>query len=180
MAKDPTVTNPTVTNKLDLKADVTPDIIPEAENKDEMVTVPKSMLDNILAQIGDLKTSQKQYEQTASQDQVRKIEALRASGKLVKSVKISIIDGKLVKAWKSVADEVYIDHALGKEVSRQSTMISFYDGSEQEMSQIDFSRRKTYQEFEVITEGKNRDGEIILTVVDETGRETEINSRYIN
>ncbi len=155
--------------------------------EEETVTVSKDFLENILKQMQDtqvemreLKKAQGELEKTASPDQIRKIEALRASGKLIKNVKLSMIDGKLVKEWQSTTDEVYIDNVLGKEVSKQMTKITFFDGKTQEMSQIDFARRKTLPEFEVIREGKDKDGEIILTVEDKDGLEININSKFIN
>ena len=155
--------------------------------EEEMVQVPKSLLESIQQtlkdnqkEITDLRKGQNELEKTASPDQIKKIEALRAQGKLVKSVKISSIDGKMVQSWKSTADEVYVDHALGKEVSRQMTVLTFFDGKTAEFAQIDFARRKSLKEYEVVGERKNKDGEIILTITMEDGREIDINSRFIN
>lgn len=160
---------------------------PPKVEKEETVAVPKEFLESIKQtlennrlEIEALRKGQADLEKTASPDQIRKIEALRASGKLVKNVKISVIDGKLVEKWASSADEVYIDHVLGTEVSRQMTKVSFFDGKDAEFSQIDFARRKTMKEFEVIEEGKDREGEIILTVMAEDGKQIKINSRYVN
>lgn len=160
---------------------------PKVNKEEETVAVPRDFLESIKEtleknriEIAELRKGQGELEKTASPDQIRKIEALRASGKLVKSVKISVIDGKLVETWQSTADEVYIDHALGKEVSRQMTKITFFDGKSTEYSQIDFARRKSLKEFEVIEEAKNREGELILTVMADDGKEIKINSRYIN
>lgn len=151
-----------------------------AEEKEETVTLTKDQFDMILNEIQNLKKGQKTLEDTSSPDQIKRIEAIRAKGGLVKSVKISEIDGKLVKSWESTGDEVYIDHALGKEVSKQMTKLNFYDGSEKEMSQTEFARRKIMKSFEVIKEGKDRVGNIVLTVTTDDGKEFDIDSRYIN
>lgn len=157
------------------------------EQREETVTVPKSFMEEMMKtmtamqdKVKNLEQAQGELEKTSSPDQLRKIEALRASGKLVKNVKFSVIDGKLVKEWQSTADEVYIDNVLGKEVSKQMTKITFFDGKTQDLSQVDFARRKTLKEFEVIREGKDKEGEFIFTIMTEEGDELSINSRFIN
>jgi vacuolar-type H+-ATPase subunit I/STV1 len=179
---DPKINNPDPkTNSVTVKNNP-----PVKKDEEEVVTVSKSLLESIqktLAgyqqEIADLKKGQSELEKTASPDQIKKIEAMRASGKLVKSVKISYIDGQLVEKWRSAVDEVYIDNT-GKEISKQTTVITYFDGKEKEYNQVDFARRKTYKEYEVITEAKDRDGELILTVMTEDGKEIKINSRFIN
>lgn len=161
-----------------LKAEA--ELTAEKTRKEETVTITKEQFDLILNEIKTLKKGQKELEQTSSPDQIKKIEALRAKGHLIKSVKISEIDGKLVKSWQSTADEVYIDHALGKEVSKQMTKLDFYEGESKDVSQAEFARRKIMKSFEVIKEGKDKIGNIILTVTTEDGKEFDIDSRYIN
>lgn len=139
-----------------------------------------SKLKNLETQNEELKTAQKEYEQTASQDQILKIEKLRASGKLVKAVRINFYDGQMVTEWRSTADDVYIEPATGKEVSVQKTKLIFSDGKEKEIPQLDFARRKLQREYEVIKEGKDKDGNMLYTVLTEGGKEIEIDGRYIN
>jgi Tfp pilus assembly protein PilX len=129
--------------------------------------------------IDELRDNQKEYELTASQDQIAKIEKLRASGKLVKSVRVNFYENKLVSSWESVADDVYID-TTGKEVSVQETKLSFSDGKTQVVPQIDFARRKTQKSYEVILEGRDRDGNMQYTVMGDGGKEVVIDGRYIN
>lgn len=144
------------------------------------VTLTQAQFDLILNEIQTLKKGQKELEDTSSPDQIKRIEAIRAKGGLVKSVKVSEIDGKLVKSWVSTGDEVYIDHALGKEVSRQTTKLFFYEGGEKEISITEFSRKSIPRTFEVIKEGKDRVGNIVLTLTTVDGKEFDIDSRYIN
>ena len=151
----------------------------EAETKDT-VEVSKDVLEGILREIQDLKTAQKDLEKTASSDQIRKIEALRKSGKLVKEIKISNYKGKLVKSWKSTVDEVYMDPTTGKEISTQKMEITFFDDKTLELTQIDFARIKTYVKFEVLREAKTSEGNTIMTVQDESGEEFDIDTYYIN
>jgi hypothetical protein len=147
---------------------------------EKTVTLTQEQFDLILNEIQTLKKGQKTLEDTSSPDQIKRIEAIRAKGGLVKSVKIAEIDGKLVSSWESTADEVYIDHAIGKEVSKQMTKLNFFDGGNKEISQTEFARRKVMKSFEVIKEGKNKVGAIVLTVTTEDGKEFDIDSRFIN
>lgn len=150
------------------------------------VEVSETVLKDILAkmegyqtEITALKDAQKEWEQTASQDQIMKIEKMRAAGKLVKSIRVSFYDNKMVVGWKSTADDVYIDNT-GKEVAVQKTMLSFSDGKDVEVAQLDFARRKLSREFEVIKEGRDRDGNMIYTIITDGGKEVEVDGRYIN
>jgi len=165
----------------------------DAEVKTNKVEVDKAVLDEILdtlksnkeeiakqnETIFELKEAQKDWEQTASQDQILKIEKLRASGKLVKSVRVNFYEGKIVKQWESTADDVYID-TTGKEVAVQETKLTFADGSSMEIPQIDFARRKVQKSYEVITEGRDREGNMTYTVMGDGGKEVTIDGRYIN
>ena len=172
-------------------ADTTPQAtVPPVVKKEpevKTVAVPESVLKDILdrmenqqKQIADLKDAQKEYEQTASQDQILKIEKLRASGKLVKSVRLNYYDNNLITEWKSTADDVYIETGTGKEISVQKTKLTYADGKTVEIPQIDFARRKMQRQYEVIKEGKNREGDMLYTVMTEGGKEVEINGRFVN
>jgi hypothetical protein len=158
----------------------------DKEPKEETIPVSKKVLEDILqkmegyqSEIETLKQNQKEYEQTASQDQIAKIEKMRASGKLVKSVRVNFYDNKMVVGWRSTMDDVYIDNT-GKEVAVQKTELSFSDDKKQEVPQIDFARRKMQREYEVIKEGRDRDGNMIYTILTDGGKEVEIDGRYIN
>ena len=160
--------------------------VPPVETKEEEVKVSAKVLKEILAkmdnyqsEIQTLKEAQKEYEQTASQDQILKIEKLRAAGKLVKSVRVNYYDNKMVISWRSTADDVYVDNT-GKEVAVQKTELTFVDDKKQEVPQIDFARRKLQREYEVIREGRDRDGNMIYTLMTDGGKEVEIDGRYIN
>jgi hypothetical protein len=165
-----------------------PPVVPPVDTtpKEKMVEVPETVLTDILKrldqrdeEIAALKEAQKEFEQTASQDQILKIEKLRASGKLVKSVRINFYENKMVTSWRSTADDVFID-TNGKEISVQKTELTFGDGKTQEVPQIDFARRKLQRSYEVIKEGRDRDGNMKYTVLMEGGKEVEVDGRYIN
>jgi len=151
------------------------------------VEIPETVLKDILDRLDNLKEenerikeSQSQYEQTASQDQIAKIEKLRASGKLVKAIRLNFYDNNLVTGWQSIADDVYIETGTGKEISLQKTRLTYADGKTAEMPQLEFARRKMQRQYEVIKEGKDRDGNMLYTVMTEGGKEVEIDGRFVN
>lgn len=152
----------------------------KAESKKEKntVEVDASVLETLLQKVADLEKGQKELESTSSQDQIRKIEALRASGKLVKAVKIRRFENKLVTGWKMVKDEVWV--ADGKLHEEQIFKVFFEDGKDKEVGQIQFTRGCLYESFEVIKEGKTNSGEVEFTVILPDGKELVINNKYVN
>jgi len=173
-----------VVKETDLKeevAELRPE--PEVQNAEpaapsNKVEVDASVLQNILAELNDLKTKQGQLEQTASQDQIRKIEQMRASGKLVKAVKIRRIDGKIVLAWKMVTDDVY--YADGKVYEKQEYEVTFEGGEKKVVDIREFTRKGQYESYEVIKEAKLANGTIEYTLQMADGKELVILETYVN
>lgn len=166
----------------DPKVDPTPAVNPGAKT----VEVPEDVLKDILGQItsyreeiAGLKNNIKEIESTSSQDQIVKIEKLRASGKLVKSVRLNYYNNKLIVGWESTGDDVYIDNQ-GKEISLQKTKLTFDDGTSVEVPQVELARRKMQREYEVIEEGRTRSGEMLYTVMTDGGKEVKIAAPFIN
>lgn len=150
------------------------------EEKKNTIEVDAKVLENLLERVESLTQTQKEYEQTASQDQIRKIEALRASGKLIKAIRVNTYDNKIIKSWQPTVDDVYIEPGTRKEISLQKTKLLFKDGEEVEIPQIDYARRKLQHEYEVISERKDKDGTLWYTVMLEGGEEFEIASPFVN
>lgn len=141
------------------------------------VEIDADVLESILSDLAQVKENQAQLEQTSSQDQIRKIEALRATGKLVKSVRIHKVDNKFVVGWKTLLDDVWIEN--GKHMERQSREITFDGGETKVMSLTEYTRECTKESYEVIAESKTQNG-VMFTVVVDGGREIVINSLYVN
>jgi len=169
--KDENKTNPPVVNPTSANPSTKTD-------KEEEVSIKTSVLEGILKEISDLKATVGQIEQTAPQDQIRKIEALRASGKLVKSVKIRRFEGKLVTVWKTIKDNVWV--ADGKLNEEQVVLLTFEDSKTKEVNLTQFTRGTTYEPYEVIKESKTAEGIIELTVQLPNGKELVISSQYVN
>ena len=162
----------------------TPPVAPPKEKEelkipDGQVLVSQETLQRVLEELSETKKKVQDLEATAPQDQIKKIEALRAEGKLIKAVKINVYEGKYVVGWRSTADDVWVDNN-SKEHRLQKTEVVFADGKKSEMDQLEFARRKTFKELEVIKEGKDKIGDVIFTCLDSDGKEIEINSRFVN
>lgn len=146
--------------------------------KEQKVEVSREFLDTILRELKDVKEAQAQYEQTATQDQIRKIEALRASGKLVKSVKLRRFENKLVIGWKIIEDKVWVQDGKLNEV--QTVKIFFDDMSNVDTTLLNFTRGTLYEPYEVIRESRLGNGDTEFTVMLDGGKEVVINSKYVN
>lgn len=147
--------------------------------EEETVTVSKAQFEQLLADMASMKKAQTELEGTASQDQIRKLDALRASGRLVKAVKIRKFNGKLVIGWQVIVDEVYMSPE-GKLIEDQKLKLFFEDATTFDTSLIQFSRISLYESYEVVKESKNAMGEMLFTVQLADGKELEINSKFVN
>lgn len=152
---------------------------PAKASTQKMVEVPAESLKQLLDRIESLEKTSKEHESTFDQDQMVKIERMRASGKLVKNVRISTFEGQLVKAWRSVRDDVFVD-SNGREQAVQRVEITFKDDSVTEVPMVEFARRKIQKEYEVITESRNQLGQLLMTVHLEGGEPFTIEGTYVN
>lgn len=150
----------------------------EAKKAGRKVEIDADVLDSILKDLANLKEGQQQFEQTATQDQIRRIEALRAQGKLVKSVKIRHFDNKPMLGWRMTKNNVWV--ANGKLNEEQEYEVFFEDGSSVLMDITNFTRNAVYKSFEVVSEARTAAGDLMYTVTMEGGKELVINSKYVN
>lgn len=142
------------------------------------IEVDKDIFDRILTEIADLKQKTSEYEKTASQDQIRKIEALRASGHLVKSVKLRHFNGKLVVGWKMTKDNVWVADGRLHEV--QEMDVFYDDGSKESTTLLQFTRGTSYKTYEVLKEAKTSIGEVEYTVDAGGGKELVVLNKFVN
>ncbi len=148
--------------------------------KEEMVEIPKSTLDSILARLDTFEKTQKLMLQVEDATKLDKIDALRRQGKLVKTVKIRKIDGNYVLGWKLTKDDVYFSD--GKLIENQEVTVYFSEGlGEKKMSMRQWASTQTFATFEVISESRNKDGQLFLTIKSEDdGTELSVDVNYIN
>jgi len=151
--------------------------IPTDAKKPKKVEVDADALQGILDEIKGLKKTISEIESTSSQDQTRKIEALRASGKLVKAVKVRRFDGDLVLGWATIEDKVWME---GQKLHEVQTLRVFTEGGEKETTLLNFTRGSMYEQYEVVGETKTHTGDVELKIQLKDGRELIINSKYVN
>lgn len=149
------------------------------ESNKKMVQVPAESLQQLLDRIESLEKTSKEHESTFDQDQMVKIERMRASGKLVKNVRINTFEGLVVSAWRSVRDDVFVD-SNGREQAVQRVELTFKGGAVTEVPMVEFARRKIQKEYEVIAESRNQLGQLLMTVHLEGGEPFTIESTFVN
>lgn len=147
--------------------------------KSTKVEVEADVLNRLLEWVQDLETKMSEYEKTASQDQIRKIEALRAQGKLVKSVRVHKHENQHVLGWKITRDDVWVD-SNGKLNEFQEVELFLEDGKTAKMSLLQFTRSTQSQSYEVIKEAKTALGDIEFTVDVGGGKELTILGKFVN
>lgn len=151
----------------------------EEEGDDELVSVPKKTLDAVLKRLDTLEDDNKLLKSVADKGRMARVEALRAQGKLVKSVRIGKMGELFVIGWKLVKDDVHFDNE-GKLVEEQTIRVFFEDKTSNDMNVRNFANSMDRIEGEVTSEGKDRDGNITLVVLLPDGKELSINQNFIN
>ncbi len=149
-----------------------------SETKPKMVEVDAEVLKGILERLNTVEQRAGEFEQTASQDQIRKIEGLRAQGKLVKSVKIRRYNGKLILGWATTEDSVWV--ADGKLHEVQKLDLFFEDATKENVTLKQFTSGASYEPYEVLKESKTMTGEIEYTLILPGGKNIIIMEKYVN
>lgn len=155
-----------------------PVVVQEVPAKSNKVEVDAEVLKGILDRVKELESKTSEFEQTASQDQIRKIEAMRAQGKLIKAVKVRRFNGKLVIGWRTTEDKVWF--ADGKLNEIQMRDIFFEDGTKENTSEVQFTRGCLYESYEVLKEAQTSNGAIEYTLLLPDGQQMVILHTYVN
>lgn len=119
--------------------------------------------------------------EVADKNRLGRVEELRAQGKLVKSVRLNVFDGKVIIGWKKIRDDVYLDEK--SRLHEDQVVGLFFEGETVVGHELDirsFSRLITKVAVEVIEEGKDKDGNVNFTVQTKDGRTIKIDSKFVN
>lgn len=143
------------------------------------VTIPVEQWNELFDRLKTLEGSHNLLMQVQDKDKVAKIEEMRRSGKLVKSVKVRRYDGKYIVGWQTMQNEVYVNEE-GRIVEKQTIKILFHDGSESEITLRQWASLGEYIPFEVYKESKDEEGNLFFSVRGDDGFELEINATFIN
>lgn len=166
-ADTPVVTEPPVAPQPPVKAD------------DEKVEIPKKTLDLLLEKIGKLEKDVEVALEAGDKGKIARIIELRAQGKLIKSVNVSVIDGKIIVGWVRVKDDVYFDEN-GRMHESQIINVYFNDKTNKELDYRMFSRMKSLLPADVIRESKDSDGNYNLHIMLADGQELDIDPKFVN
>jgi len=146
--------------------------------EEETVTVPKATMDALLTRLEKVEEETRLRALVDDKNTANKIDEMRKAGKLVKSMKVRKIEGKLVLAWKLIKDEVYFRE--GRLHEEQTMKIFYRDKSEQEMSLRQWATASEYVACEVLKVSTDRDGNEMAEVMTPDGDEFEVGIKYVN
>ena len=162
------------------------------ENKKDIVEVPRSALEQILAR-------QKEQEQV-NKDQAEKIRMLtevadkgrlaryeekNRPGGLLRRATVRTWEGSLVLGWKMTTDEVGLSTVDGRTVLIEKQIVSLYldtgnkEPEVREVPLLDFSRNYKTLPGDIVKQSKGEFGET-YTLRLEDGRNIELDIRFIN
>lgn len=200
--KKVTTDNNANTNDVNSK-DLNSNTSPESSKKDEdMVSVPKNLLDSIVKKQEELEKTNatqaetlKKLEYAADRGRTAIYDQRNASGELIRTMTVGIwseVDEKttetkeyIIKGWKTIVDDVYIEDNGGvrRVVERQIIRLFLADENdeitERDVEYLNFYRKVQRRRAEVVGESKNENGEFrVLRFPD--GREVEMEIRFIN
>jgi hypothetical protein len=143
------------------------------------VTLSQEAFDALMGRLTSLEKTSDLVLQVQDSNKIKKIEEMRREGKLVKSVKLRRMDGKLVLAWRTIENDVYKDEA-GRYIEKQTLELTFEDDSKESVSLRKWASVAEYVPFEVIGENRNANGDIFFKVQGADGKELEIDINFVN
>jgi len=156
----------------------TPQTPPSVGDEGEMVSIPKTVLENVLNRLEKVEGEAELLRGAADQNKLIAIQNMRNAGKLVKSAQVSTYSGKVVIGWKIVKDDVHFEGE--KLVEEQIVKVFFEDKTDQEMSLRLFNSNLGKRKGEIIEESKDKDGVVRFKVQFNDGKEVVIGGAYIN
>lgn len=150
----------------------------EPSRGDRGVTLSSEAFNALMERISSLEETTKVMYDVQDKKALNKIDQMRRDGKLVKDIKLRVLDGKVVVGWKTLHDEVYF--ADGKLIENQKVELYLEDKTTKELSMRQWAALPMYQQFEVVKEARSENGQIFYTVRREDGKELEVDITYIN
>jgi len=150
--------------------------------QEEMVSVPKKDLENVLQEITKLKENQTRLEGAVDKSQLARYDALMGGNKpLIRKVALSTWgqNGKIVTHWKMTANESFVDLKGVHEI--QLIDVTLEDGEIlKQVTLVDFYRMINKGVKGEIIGSKNEDGKEYLKIELDGGRQIEIEIPFVN
>lgn len=152
--------------------------IASTKKEEDVVSIPRSTLEEILATVASLQKTQDAMLKVEDKNKLIAIDRLRNEGRLVKEVKLREVGGLVVVGWKMTKNDVYF--LDGRLVEDQEVEVWFEDETKRTIKLREWATLPSYKVYEVIEESKDATGEVYFTVRGEDGKEIKINIKYVN
>lgn len=107
---------------------------------------------------------------------------LQNKQKIITSIRLRVYNGKIVKEWEVVKNEVEKDVNTGRYSEDQKIKLIFEDGSNITVPYITFSKSFEYEEFDKKSISiDDETGDEILTLISrKNGTEISVSSKFVN
>ena len=161
---------------------------PKEEIKEETITISKSVLENLQADMKKLKNDRDILMATADTKAMAHYYAKNkeAMASVVRLRTFGVMDNnelvrKVVIGWRTIKNEVY--QVPGTQAWREDQVIEliFEDKTKKEVPLLDFYRGYEYIESKVISSSTDElTKEVALKVVRDNGEELEIGEKFVN
>ena len=149
----------------------TPKTPPPAPKEEEMVTIKKGELQELMDRL-------KRVEFAADKAHLARFDS-QNQGEKQTEVRVRTFEGKIIMGWSDMTSNIVEKNANGAWFENQSTLLTFEDGSEQEINYALFARR--YKHITGIIQSETKEGsQVIYKLSLEDGREISINSKFVN
>lgn len=141
------------------------------------IEIDESILLGLQKTIEDLKKNQDKLMAVADKNRLALYDQ-RSQTEIIKTAKMSFLDGKPIVAWKTIKDEVYISQGVYHET--QIVELTFDDGTTTQMSLIDSARKMQKQPGEIVSRTRDNEGNEIVRLLLRDGREFNLDIKFLN
>lgn len=161
-----------------------------AKAKTGMVEVDAEMLQNILKEVGEMRTKIERVDQlekdnamllaVADVGRIATYQSRQPGSSLVRTARLWVWKDKIVKATVTVRNEAFTDN-IGRIHTDQVLSVIMEDGSEVEVPYDHFSKEKGLVEGEIISRSTNDEtGQTFFKMRLKDGKEIDINYLFLN
>jgi hypothetical protein len=148
-------------------------------NKEDVVQIPKADWEKIVRKIDELEKDRDVLKEVADKGRLDRVENLRKQGKLIKTVRVSVLKGKKIIAWSTVSNTVDYD-VRGVPHEDQIVELIFEDKTKEKLRLVSKARTVTYITGEVTKESRDQDGRVSYTVLFDDGSTLDIAETFVN
>lgn len=147
--------------------------------KSEKVELNREDLERLMKRLDDQDKTINLLVKSADKGRYSKALNDSSNTSLIRTVRVSKYtkNGKIIMGWKMTHDQCEI--VAGRWVEDQRTMLIFEDGTEEEVTLLDFYRKIAPIEGEIVSRTEKQD-DSILKVSFPDGKEIEISAKFVN